>query len=282
MVHERLQDIITNLFVLDKEGIVFMENTQQSQQILRLAITIGEMMLQYGGETYRTQETIERVLIGFGVDDFNVFVITNGIMASMNEERPDRSSIVRNVPMKDINLEKIALLNQLARDISLHECSLEEAWRRLDECKRMSGINLAVMILVSGLGAASACYVLGGRFFELVTVFVLSMLLAAFLWDRGRKKTSKYVAIIAGSLIVTVLSGLLSLIGVPFHTNLVVDGAIILLVPGISLASAIRDYFMENYLAGTVRLIDALVTGSCIAVGVAAGMFISNWIGGIV
>jgi uncharacterized membrane protein YjjP (DUF1212 family) len=40
------------------------------------------------------------------------------------------------------------------------------------------------------------------------------------------------------------------------------------LVPGVAFTNAIRDIADENYIAGTVRMIDALLVFFCIAMGV--------------
>ncbi len=45
-------------------------------------------------------------------------------------------------------------------------------------------------------------------------------------------------------------------------------GGIIPLVPGVALTTGIRDLFSGDYLSGSIRMIDALLTGMCIAIGV--------------
>ena len=39
---------------------------EESQKILKLAVSIGEELLKNGGEIYRVQETIGRVLEAYG------------------------------------------------------------------------------------------------------------------------------------------------------------------------------------------------------------------------
>ncbi|MFQ7747543.1 MAG: threonine/serine exporter family protein, partial [Eubacteriales bacterium] len=38
--------------------------------------------------------------------------------------------------------------------------------------------------------------------------------------------------------------------------------------PGVALTTSIRDFFNGDYLSGTIRMIDAVLVGGCIAVGV--------------
>ena len=56
----------------------------RSKEILNLAVSIGEVMLESGGEIYRVQETVGHVLEAYGIGDYHVFVITNGIFATVH------------------------------------------------------------------------------------------------------------------------------------------------------------------------------------------------------
>ena len=60
----------------------------------------------------------------------------------------------------------------------------------------------------------------------------------------------------------------------------VIIGGIIPLVPGVALTTGIRDLFGGDYLSGGIRLMDALLTGMCIAIGVGAMIKIFQLLGG--
>ena len=110
---------------------------EESQKILKLAVSIGELMLKSGGEIYRVQDTISLVLQAYGIEDHHVFVVSNGIFATIHEERADRGSMVRNVPLGSVHLEQITELNQLSREIHEGQLSLSEAYERLEYCRRL-------------------------------------------------------------------------------------------------------------------------------------------------
>jgi uncharacterized membrane protein YjjP (DUF1212 family) len=40
------------------------------------------------------------------------------------------------------------------------------------------------------------------------------------------------------------------------------------LVPGVALTTGVRDLFHGDYLSGAIHMLDAFITGLCIAVGV--------------
>ena len=49
-----------------------------------------------------------------------------------------------------------------------------------------------------------------------------------------------------------------------------IGGSVIPLVPGVAFVNGIRDIGDEDYISGSVRLLDAMLVFLCIAVGVAA------------
>ena len=89
-----------------------------SKEILTLAVEIGDTLLRNGGEIYRVEDTILHILDAFGLEEYDVYVLSNGIFASANEQKEDACSIVRHVPLGDVHLGRIAALNQLSREIS--------------------------------------------------------------------------------------------------------------------------------------------------------------------
>lgn len=252
----------------------------QSKEILNLAVSIGEELLKSGAEIYRVQETVERVMEAYGVQDYNVFVLTNGIFATVHENREDAGSMVRNVPIGDVNLGKVARLNQLSREICQGTYSLEDAYAHLEQCKNAASASCKTLVLSCGIGSAGFCYLLGGYPFDSLMSFFLGMLLQAFLLAAGKRHTSKFLMDIFGSALVTIGGLVLYILGLGIQFDRVIIGGIILLMPGVALVTAIRDLFNGDYLSGGIRLMDALLTGMCIAIGVGAAVKAFQLLGG--
>ncbi|MEG1447136.1 MAG: threonine/serine exporter family protein, partial [Ruthenibacterium sp.] len=55
------------------------------KRILELAVNVGEVILQSGGEIFRAQETMQRIANAYGGINFHVYVLTNGIFASIDD-----------------------------------------------------------------------------------------------------------------------------------------------------------------------------------------------------
>lgn len=254
---------------------------EESQKKLKLAVSIGEMLLQSGGEIYRVQETVGRILEAYGIEDYHVFVVSNGIFATIHEEREDRGSVLRHIPLGSVHLGKITALNQLSREICEGKYTLEEAYRRLEECKRLPDVGMKKKMLAGGMGCAAFCYLFGGKLPECLLAYGLGVLLQLFLQAAGQRNVSKFIINIIGSAMVTAVSFGLTTLGMNLLYDKVIIGTIVPLVPGMALTTSIRELFNGDYLSGSIHLADALMTATCIAVGVGAAVRMVQMLGGV-
>ena len=88
---------------------------------------------------------------------------------------------------------------------------------------------------------------------------------------------SKIIGNIGGGALVTVLCMLLCRIGLGESMNYMIIGSIMPLVPGIAFTNGVRDIADGDYIAGSVRLLDAILVFVCIAAGV--GLVITTYHG---
>lgn len=253
---------------------------EKNQKILNLSVLAGVTLLKCGAEIFRVQETMERILDAYDIHEYNVYVISNGIFATINEKQPDHYSIVRHVPLGSVNLEKIDEINQLSREICQKMYSLEEAYEKMEESAKIQPANPWALVLASGLGAAGFCYLFGGSFYDSLVALVMGFLLQIFLNIAGKRNLSKFLSYIIGSVIVTLGTGLVVSSGLQVEFNHIVIGSIIPLVPGVPLTTSIREFFNGDYISGSIHLIDALLTAICIALGVGTAIFLFTSMGG--
>lgn len=148
------------------------------------------------------------------------------------EDREDACSMIRHIPLGTTHLGRIAALNQLSREICSHECSLIDAWNRLERCKNISFGKPVVHIFFCGLGCGCFSYLFGGTALDSIVGFFIGMLLQVFLFALKRHKNSKFITNILGSAFVTLLSLIVLSFGTPILYDKVIIGDIMPLVPG--------------------------------------------------
>ncbi len=272
-----------------------------TKEILALSVEIGDALLRNGAEVYRVEDTVVHILEAYEVENYDVYVLSNGIFASANEHKDDACSMVRHIPLgsihldvhileayevenydvyvlsngifasanehKDdacsmvrhiplgsIHLERIAALNQLSREICSHECSLIDAWHRLEECKSIPYSPKLTQLFFCGLGCGCFSYLFGGAVLDAVMSFFIGMLLQLFRSSFNRKKTSKFIINILGSALVTLLALTFLHLGAPTHYDKVIIGGIMPLVPGIAFTTSIRINILGSALVTLLAL----------------------------
>ncbi len=238
--------------------------TSNSINPLDLAYEAGSILLENGAEISRVEETMRRIARHYGVEGEDLFVLSNGIIAT--DKNYARSKFI---PIKGASLDKVVAVNQLSRKAEQGEYSLEKLEYRLKQIRAMKGKPAWEQILASAVGSAAFCIIFGGSFMDCLASFIAGLILWVFMLFVASKRLSRIVGTASGGLIATLICFGLYRIGLGNHLSNMIIGAIIPLIPGVPFTNGIRDMANEDYIAGTTRLLDAMLTFFCIALGVA-------------
>ncbi len=242
---------------------------------LDLAYEAGAILLENGAEISRVEETMRRIASHYGVEDESFFVLSNGIMATGKNYA--RSQFI---PIKGASLDKVVAVNQLSREVEQGRYTLEQLEHRLKGIRAMKAKPAWEQILASAVGSAAFCIIFGGSFMDCIASFIAGMVLWVFMLFVATKQLSRIVSTVSGGLLATLLCFGMYRIGLGNYLSNMIIGAIIPLIPGVAFTNGIRDMANEDYIAGTTRLLDAMLTFFCIALGVAlAFMFDENVFG---
>ncbi len=250
------------------------------KKVLDTAVVAGHILLENGAEISRVEETMERITKAYGVESGNYFVLSSGIFTTAGSELGDGFANVKYIPLSSAKLDKVVAVNQLSREISEGAYTVEEARIRLSEIQAMKGKPKWAQILAAALGSGCFCALFGGDIFDSITAFLVGLILYIFVLNIGTVHLSKIVANLSGGAIVSLLAILLYQLGLGHHFEYVIIGSIIPLIPGMSFTNGIRDIANGDYLAGLVRMIDALLITFSAAMGVGLVLGIYNQITG--
>ena len=246
-----------------------------NQKILDLAYEAGSILLENGAEISRVEETMRRIATHYGVEEESFFVLSNGIMATGKNYA--RSQFI---PIKGASLDKVVAVNQLSREVEQGRYTLEKLEHRLKGIRAMKAKPAWEQILASAVGSAAFCIIFGGSFMDCIASFIAGLVLWVFMLFVATKQLSRIVSTVSGGLLATLLCFGMYRIGLGNYLSNMIIGAIIPLIPGVAFTNGIRDMANEDYIAGTTRLLDAMLTFFCIALGVAlAFMFDENVFG---
>lgn len=244
----------------------------RSQQALTLAADAAALLLASGAETSRAQETAEILFRVFGTGELQAYVLTNGVIAVPLEHSLPGG--VRNVPNSSVNLTRVAAVNELSRQAAAGRVSLAQARCRLDEIKHLPELEDWKQMLACGIGCACAGVMFGGGAWEALAASIAGVCVQALLLWLARTGINRIFSRLAGAALVVSVITLVGLVLPGLNQNPPTIGALMPLTPGVALTMSIRDFISGDYLSGTIRLIDALLTAGCIACGVGLALMV--------
>ena len=140
-----------------------------------LIMDCGQAMLANGGEVFRAQDTMEIMARSFGIVDFHVYVLTNGIFASAQN---GTVSAVRHVPVVSTNLGHVEAINAISRRVADGELDLNSAQLEFERMKRMPTLSPLYNCVAGTMGAGCFAMLFGGGLPEML-VGALGGLLAS-------------------------------------------------------------------------------------------------------
>ncbi len=240
---------------------------EDNTSALELSFLIGTLLLQNGAEISRVQDTMERVVKAYNVNEFGVYVLTNGIFANGVENGISKHTAIKFVKSSSIHFGRIAAVNQLSREICEGKHSVPEAMAIAKKIKDIPYSPDWLMILSSGIGCAGFCYVFGGTIRDTIAAFIVGLIIQAFLALADKQSMGKITSNLIASSLATVGAIFFLKLGLGQNLEYIMAGSLIRLVPGVALTTAIRDFFNSDYLSGTIRIIDVVILGGCIAIG---------------
>lgn len=241
-----------------------------------MASYAGKILLQSGADIVRVEDTIRHIMISYGIHDFEVFTVANGIFLTtgITEKRidvPARHDFlrIRSIPLTSTNLGKVDAVNSLSRAIAQGEYqNVDDAFTRLCEIDAMKPHKAPVLMFGSALASMGLAYMFGGSFVDSAVAFVVGFLFYASVVFLDEKKLSRLLTNIICSSAMTLIAGIFTgILGVGVLDRVLI-GCLMPLVPGVSFTNAIRDIASGNYISGLVRLVDAILVALGIAIGV--------------
>ncbi len=251
------------------------------REILELALHAGHLLLENGAETWRVEETVNRLGVGLGAEWMEVYPTPTGIIVSAVASGEHRTRI-RRVPNLGVDLSRVGDILMLSRQVTAGQAGRSEVRAGLAHITQMPRAY-AAWVTVLMVACASACFAaLSGAG---LAEFALGGLAAAITL-LARNGLNRFFG--RPVLLTTAVSALIgasaATIGMYWVTcsrpDLVILASIISLIPGIPMVNSVNDLINANYVSGLARGAQAALHLAAIATGmvVALALFGGGWV----
>ena len=237
-----------------------------TEYLLCLALDVGEGMLKNGAEVGRVEDTIERICKAYGAAHVEVFTIISVINAAIRMPDGSYSSQLRRVKQTSTNLNTLEGLNTLSRKICREKPALEEFDSMLHELKNERTYPKWMNILASSVSTGAFCLFFGGGVLDSVIAFIIGACI--FLINNySSPRLNSMAKTVMSSFFATMSAGLAHMAFPSVNCDSIIIGSIMLLVPGIMFGTAMRDLLCGDLIAGTLKILQAIIQTLMIGFG---------------
>lgn len=232
-------------------------------EIFSISLDIGREIIRAGGEISRATDTIIRINGARG-SRCEVFALPSVIIAEC-----DNNIQIRHISGEETDLRKISMLNAISRNI----CSDRTDKIEIGGTEKYSTLTNYIFVAVATL---SFSLYFGGNLLDGTFSAITAMLISALMVHMSTFPV--FTTNLISSFLSAVIAYLPLLFGLKINPDKVIIGAIMLLVPGLTIVNSITDMMKGDLIAGIFELFYSIMTALAIAFGVAGGIWVMKWI----
>lgn len=244
------------------------------KDVFRVALYAGEIMLKNGAEIYRVEDTIIRICNSRDFNHVNSFVTPTGIFLS--DYKFDGITFMKRIKSRGIDLSKISKVNDFSREFVSSEMTLDESLHNLKLIDNETKYHELVRAFFTGLASACFAIILGANIADFFTALLISIVVILIGNRIERISDTPFLATIASGALISIFSIILTQLGMGKNLDMIIVGAIMPWLPGVSLTNGLRDFISGDLIAGISRIAEAILISLSIAIGV--GIILKLWI----
>lgn len=251
---------------------------KEYKQLVKVATLAGIIMLESNAESYRVENTVERILLVSKLPTLDVFANTTGLFITLDgPDFQEPITYVKRISQRSTHLTKIHDVNQISRDLTNGIITLPDAYQKLKRVNRRTysskSTYIATILLVM-----SFAVLLGGDFYTFLLALIASLLLVATYPIRALLNLNDFIYGIFATMIVAIMMPVVTHFVGASHRSLeiIIISVLMPLFPGTAFTNGFRDSFKGDYGAGIAKIIEALTIAVSLGVGVALGLFIAK------
>ena len=246
-----------------------MEEPKDFNLAVDVIMLAGTLLLQSGSEIYRVEDTMIRIAHSQGIIDCNALAMPVAIFFSIENTNISR---MKRIVHSNYNIEKVCDVNQVSRQLTSGELTLQEAYHRLLRLKNKSlPYNKKQLTIAATLSAPFFSIMFGGNFYDALGAAIATFF--AFSLYAEKYVRIPFVSAFAGAFVFGLLAQIWARYsGFDSTADLIIAGAVMPFVPGIALTNAVRDIMTNHINSGMSKLFESLLITLALGAGTSVAL----------
>lgn len=249
--------------------------------LLDMAAELGYRLAMCGAETFRVEDSINRVLAAYEIEA-EAFAIPNYLIVSIKTEAGESLTRMRRIGYHGNDLDAVEKYNELSRRICKEKPDPKTAvsWIQESNAKQKS-YTLSFFLLGNCLGAMGFAILFGGTFRDCVCSGVCGLIVGIVNRFMDKLKANQFFRIIAAAFLMALPAYAMHAVRFADNPDTVIIGALMILVPGLLFTNAMRDIIYGDTNSGLNRIVQVFLIAAAIALGTGAALSIASVTWGI-
>ncbi len=234
------------------------------------SLRLGRALHTSGYAADRLEEALARASDQLGIEA-QFFSTPTSIMASFGPQDDQRTFMIRVEPGES-NLGKLAGVDEVTRDVLNRLITPAEGSARIEQIEAApERYGPVLRTLAFGAVSGGAARFLGGGWHEVVASAGIGLAIGGLALIARPNSALNRVFELLAAFTASLLAAAIAIAGFPISVFLVTLSGVIVLIPGLTLTTAMRELSSRHLASGTARLMGALVLLLGIAFGIAFG-----------
>ncbi|MBR7122618.1 MAG: threonine/serine exporter family protein [Oscillospiraceae bacterium] len=244
--------------------------------ILDATIELGYHLAINGAETYRVEESINRIMASYKIAA-EVFAIPNCLIVTIVP--PDGSPItrMRRIGHHGNDLDAVEQLSNLSRKICAETPDPEIVITLLQQTvQNQKRYPLMLYLLGNFFVASGFSLIFGSSYADSIWAGVCGIVVGLISKLMDRWHTNPFFKTISASFVMALLVYFSRYINISGNSDTIIIGALMLLVPGLLFTNAMRDIIYGDTNSGVNRIVQVFLTAAALALGTGAAYTLSG------
>ena len=242
---------------------------ENPDMLLACILDMGELLLTSGAEVLRVEDTLSRLCTAYGFSRVDVFSITSSIVLTVHREDGRVFTQTRRISVRDTNLQRVALVNSLSRELCKEPICVADFQERLTQIRNSPTYPLPVQCLAYAVISAVFSVFFGGTALDGFAAAISGVLVFVFQYAIQRLRMNSLLQSLIVSAFTAFAVTLMVRVGIGNSPELITIGNIMLLIPGIAFTTSLRDIINGDTISGLVGISEAVIKAIAIAIGFA-------------
>ncbi len=245
---------------------------------------LARKLHQYGTSASRLEDAVSSAALRLGMraevfSSPTAIILSYADLAQGDAAVAQVTEVVRLAP-GDVNLARLCEVDAIADGVTDGRVGIEEGARQLRALSTpLTPSQRRGMIAGYGLSAAGFAALIRASWADIVVAGLVGFLIGIVVLATARRPRLAPATEAISAVVATLTITLVSVLIWPLDINLVVLTAVIVLVPGMSLTTAVRELSTQHLASGVSRLFGGLAGMLKLIFGVVAVVQLCRWAG---